>query len=130
MLGVTITIMGRYINTKFNNEINAFIVLMPEYITLNELHRWKKEFLKSLYERAGNEKVALLMDMNTHQFESIESLKLLRNLLSNELKFKNNISKVAFVQPRQYRVHEITSPTEAYFSHFEEAHNWLKQLLN
>lgn len=98
---------------------------MPEYITLNELYRWKKEFLGLLYTRAGNEKIALLVDMNTHQFESVECLKLLRNLFSNELKAKDYISKVAFVAPAQYREPEIVSSTEAYFSHFEEAHDWL-----
>lgn len=119
--------MGKHINTEFDNKLNAFIVLMPEYITFNELCRWEKEFLKSLRARAGNEKVALLMDTNKHQFESIECLKLLWNLFSEELKAKDYISKVAFVGPVQYREPEIINPTEAYFSHYEEAHNWLRQ---
>ena len=122
--------MSSYIETKFDQKINAFIVLMPEYITLNLLNLWSKEFLKSLCKQAVNDKVSLLVDTNKHQFESIECLKLLRNFLTNKKQVRNNISNVAFVQPKQYRKPEIVSPKEAYFSNFEDAHNWLTQRSN
>ena len=119
--------MAEHIEMKFDSEINAFIVSMPELITHSALKIWNKEFLKLLCERASNEKAALLLDTNKHDFESIECLKLLRELLSNERQVRESISKVAFVQPRQYREPEIISPVEAYFSQFEEAHNWIRQ---
>jgi hypothetical protein len=122
--------MGGHIHTKFDQEINAFIILMPEYITPNELSIWSKKFLKLLRKWAEKKKVKLLVDTNRHQFESIECLKLLRNLLSNDWQVQNSISKVAFVQPRQYRKPEIISPAEAYFSNFEDAHIWLRQQSN
>ena len=103
---------------------------MPEHVTLNELRVWSQEFLEALGERAGKEKVALLMETYRHQFESIERLKFLRNFLSNEWRIKSCISKAAFVQPRQNREPEVASPKEAYFSVFTEAHNWLRQQLN
>lgn len=115
------------IESKFDDEIDAFIIRMPENITLSALEIWQNEFLALLHERAENEKVSILLDTNKHEFESIECLKLLRNLLVDEPLIKNGISRVAFVAPKQYREPEIISPKEAYFSRFEEALNWLRQ---
>lgn len=118
--------MGERVSTTFDTSINAYIVRMPEYITLEVLNLWKKEFLLSLDERKS-EKSALLLDTNRHQFESIECLKLLKDLLSNESRIKHCISRFAGVGPKQYREPEVISSREVYFSRFEEAYLWLKQ---
>jgi len=110
------------INTTFEHDIHTFIVRMPENITLETLNFWGRKFLQSL---TKNEKSALLLDTNKHQFESIECLKLLREILSNE-KIKNNISKFAFVQPRHYREPNIINEKERYFNNFEDAYCWLQ----
>lgn len=119
--------MSGHIQTKFDREINAFIVSMPEFITLEALKAWNREFLTLLCDRTGSEKAALLLDTNRHAFESAACLKLLRDLLANHRQISTNISRVAFVQPGQYREPGIVSPVEAYFSQFREAYNWLKQ---
>ncbi len=69
--------------------------------------------------------MALLLDTNKHQFESIECLKFLRDLISNEV--IHRLSSVAFVQPREYRTPEVPSSTEGYFDNFEDAYTWLQQ---
>ena len=122
--------MCKLIETTFDNDVNAFIVRMPDHIALEELNHWRKEFLLSLGEGVGDDKAALLLDTNKHQFESIECLKLLRELLSNERQIKHCISRVAFVQPRHYREPEVSSSTEAYFSSFEDAYHWLREGLH
>ncbi len=81
------------INTTFEHNINTYIVHMPENITFEELSFWGKEFLQSL---SKNKKCSLILDTNRHQFESIASLRLLRDILSDE-KVKHCISKFAFV---------------------------------
>lgn len=111
------------IQTKFNDSIHAFIVRMPNYVTLKTLNIWSQYFLQVLEERT--EKVGLLLDTNLHEFESIECLKFLRELLSNENLVKCRISRSAFVQPLRYRQPEIVSYIEAYFSNIEDAHKWL-----
>ena len=110
----------------YDDEISALVVRMPDFITLNMLKRWKDEFLLSLNQIVGQEKVALLIDTNTHQFESIACLKLLRDL-TNEPQVIGRISRVAFVGPSQYKQPEVVNSSEAYFSQFEKAHNWLRQ---
>ncbi len=115
------------INTTFEHNINAYIVHMPENITFEELSFWSKEFLQSL-SKSKSEKCTLLLDTNRHQFESIASLKLLRDILSDE-KVKHCISKFAFIQPRQYREPNIISPKEGYFTNFEDAYRWIQDSL-
>ena len=122
--------MCMHIETTFDNDINAFIVRMPDHIALEELNRWRKEFLQSLGEGAGDDKAGLLLDTNKHQFESIECLKLLRDLLSSERQIEHCIGRVAFVQPGHYREPELSSSTEAYFSRFEDAYHWLREGLH
>jgi len=119
--------VSSHIDTDYDDEICAFVVRMPEYIIFKELKQWRTEFLASLDKRVEHEKVALLIDTNTHQFESIACLKLLRDLFSNKSKIKHYISKVAFVQPREYREPGIRSLNEGYFSCFEDAYCWLQK---
>lgn len=119
--------MPHHIETTFEKELNAIIVYMPELITLSALECWREQLLKLLTKLDQNGKVALLLDTNRHDFESVECLKLLRELLSNEPRVRENISRVAFVQPGHYKEPEIVSPTEAYFSQRKEACEWLKQ---
>ncbi len=98
---------------------------MPEHITLELLKGWRKNFLLTLEKKIIRKNMALLIDTNKHQFESIACLKLLRDLISNEV--IHRLSSVAFVQPRKYRIPEIPSSTEGYFDNFEDAYSWLQQ---
>lgn len=116
--------MGTRIDTRYDDKIDAFIVQVPEFIALKELKQWKAEFLSYLSKIEGPAKAALLIDTNTHQFESIECLKLLRELFS-EPRLKQCISKSAFVGPSQYREAEIVSSSEGYFSNLADAYRWL-----
>lgn len=97
---------------------------MPEFIALNVLVQWKTEFLASLSEIKEQDKAGVLIDTNSHQFESIECLKLLRELFS-EPQIKRCISRAAFVGPSRYIEPEIINYTEGYFLSFEEAYRWL-----
>ena len=121
--------MSSQIDTNYDDEISAFVARMPEYITFKELKQWRTEFLASLDKIVGHERVALLINTNTHQFESITCLKLLRDLLSSEPQVKHCISRVAFVQPRQYREPSIWSSNEGYFSCFKDAYCWLQRFV-
>lgn len=116
--------MSGPVTTKYDDVILAFVVLMPRFITLHALMQWKSELLESLREMKGNEKAALLIDTNSHQFESIECQKLLRGVFSDR-EIIRRISRTAFVVPRQYREPEIVDSTEGYFSRFEDAYRWL-----
>lgn len=112
---------------KFDQELNAIIVNMPKVITLDILKKWRKIFLELLVKRHANKKVALSLDTNRHDFESIECIKLLRELLSKNMHVNQSISRIAFVQPVNYREPEIVNSTEAYFSQAEDAQEWLKR---
>jgi len=116
--------MSPHIETRYDSEINAYIVRMPDFISFNDLKQWKDEFLSSLNEIKGQEKSAILLDTNNHQFESVKCLKLLRELFA-EPQVKHCIKRTAFVGPSQYREPEIIDFTEGYFSNYEEAYRWL-----
>lgn len=62
--------------TKYDDEIEAFVVRMPDYITYENIERWLSEFSKILDNIDACEKTAVLIDTNQHQFESIGCLKL------------------------------------------------------
>lgn len=113
------------INTTFDNNVNSFIVRMPEEITFEALKLWEEEFLKSVSKRGKNKNISLLIDTNKHKFKSIECLKLLRNILSSA-DIKCCFSKFAFIQPKQYREPNIDSSKEGYFINFENAYCWLQ----
>ena len=120
--------LEQHITTTYDKNINALIVKMPEKITFEELELWKDRFLLSLEETKQHKNLSLLLDTNQHQFESIMCLKLLRDILSIK-QVQNHISKVAMVQPEQYREAKIHSKTEAYFSSFDAAYDWLQRLM-
>lgn len=113
--------------TKFDPELNAFVVRMPDFITLEELKTWSRDFLKILKEKSNLQTVSLLLDTNTHAFESIECLKFLREFLTGLNQMKSGLCRGAFVAPIKYREPEVVSSKEAYFSHFEDARVWLKE---
>lgn len=116
--------MSSNITTKYDDEINAFVVRMPDFITFSDLSQWKADFLLALNGINEQNKAAILIDTNSHQFESIDCLKLLREL-SREPKVSRCISRAAFVGPSEYREPEIIDDAEGYFSNFEEAYRWL-----
>ena len=107
--------MTKQIISKYDGELEAIIVRMTDNISLSALEEWQENFLELVHERSGSKKLAVLLDTNKHQFESIECLKLLHNLFSNNLQFKRSVSRVAFVSPRQYREPEVVSQMEGYF---------------
>ncbi len=118
--------MKNRIKTTYNENINTIIVRMPDKISKNALTLWQNEFLILIEEKKQTQGLSLLLDTGTHDFESIECLKLLRELISNHPVINKKISRVAFVAPEQYRRAEIKSPYEAYFNNFEEAYRWIK----
>ena len=100
----------RPIDTRFDSEIHALIVRMPKLISLDILHVGSKQLLCMLNEHDRGDKIALLINTHTHNFESIECLKYCRELLSCNQQIKGGVSKVAFVQPRKYSEPEIVVP--------------------
>ena len=118
--------MSDNITTEYNEEINAIIVRMPDEITLNLLKQWQNDFLILLKTRKLRKSLSLLLDVNKHNFESIECLKLLREFLSQNVVVNQNISKIAFVTPKKFRKPGTRTSKEGYFESFDEASIWLK----
>lgn len=112
------------IQTRFDSRLDAFVVNFPEFVTLNGLREWGEVFLLEL-ESHSNE-VALLLDTNQHNFESVECLKWLRTFLMDDPIIESTIYRVAFVQPTEYRPPEVVSDGEAYFPNTKEAQRWLQ----
>ena len=119
--------MSAEITTKYDDEIEAYVVRMPDYITYNNIERWLSEFSEILASIDACEKTAVLIDTNLHQFESIGCLKLWKEA-SFKTPFFGRTFKIATVQPRHYRKPEVVSSDEAHFSDFEDAYKWLSQL--
>ena len=109
--------------SEYDSIVNAFIVKMPEYINYDALEVWKSELLLSL-SKVENQ-IALLIDINRHNFESIECLKLLRNMFDESI-VKEKVLKTAFVCPKKYKESEVVSNEEAYFEKFNDAYCWLQ----
>ena len=112
------------INSKYNKDLNILIVTLPDYIKIHDLNIWKSEFIATLSH--SEDQTALLIDTNLHDFESIECLKLLRQLFDEPI-VKEKIKKTAFVSPEKYKKAELTSVIEAYFESLDKAYNWLKK---
>lgn len=112
------------VQTRFDSRLDAFVVTFPEFVTLHCLREWGEAFPLEL-ERHSND-VALLLDTNQHNFESVECLKWLRTFLMGEPSVESNIYRVAFIQPSEYRNAEVVSNGEAYFTHMKEAQRWLR----
>lgn len=115
------------IHTVYDPIIEAYVVSFPSEVSLHSLSAWGCEFIRVLDARADRT-AGLLVNTNTHGFESVDCLRWLRDFFAKEYSVKRGIDRVAFVQPIQYRVPEIVSDYEAYFSTVEDARKWL--LLN
>lgn len=112
------------IQTRFDSGLDAYVVNFPEFVTLNCLRRWGEAFLLELEAHADN--VALLLDTNQHDFESVECLKWLRTFLKYEPIIEAMIYRVAFISPPEYRHPEVVSKREAYFTNTKGAQQWLQ----
>lgn len=112
------------IQTRFDAGLDAFVVEFPEFVTLNYLRQWGESFLLELEGHSND--VALLIDTNQHNFESVDCLKWLRTFLMGEPTAKSNICRVAFIQPPEYRRPEVVNDEEAYFTSTKEARRWLQ----
>lgn len=119
--------MHTQIETSYDDQIRSFIIWMPEYTTLNALKKWRSELLTYLEKIKIQEKIALLIHTNTHEFESIACLKFMREFLTLEHKIVSRISRIAFVQPSQFQEPEIKNSNLGYFTCFKGAHSWLKE---
>ena len=111
------------IHTEFDKEINAYIVNFPSRVVLDVLKLWGSIFSEELEGQSG--KVGLLLNTNAHDFDSIECLKWLKEYLTKETVVVSHVSRVAFVQPAEYRSPEVISKSEAYFANIEDAMEWL-----
>lgn len=112
------------IQTRFDADLNAFIVEFPAFVTLETLHDWGKVFISELQNHDGG--VALVINTNQHNFESVECLRWLRTFLAGEPIISSSVSRAAFIQPSEYRRPEVVSDVEAYFSSMNEAYRWLQ----
>lgn len=112
------------IQTRFDADLNAYLVKFPVFITLGCLHDWGKMFVTELQSRDSG--TALVIDTNQHDFESVECLRWLRMFLVGEPIIRSSVYRVAFVQPSEHRRPEVVSDVEAYFSSVEEACRWLQ----
>jgi hypothetical protein len=99
------------------------VVKLPRRVSLETLQKWGSEFIQEL--QIQHSDVGLLFNTNTHDFESIDCLKWLRKFFSEEHVVKNSISRVAFVQPIQYRRPEVVNRSVAYFATVHDAYHWL-----
>lgn len=113
------------IESKYDEAMGAYLVSFPEHVTYEALSKWGVEFQEILVSRGQQKPEALLLDSNKHDFETIECLKFLREILTQFANMKNGICKIAFVQPTNYRKPEVVSLSEAYFASAEEAKSWL-----
>lgn len=115
------------IKTTYDHDSGAFIVRLPEYTTFAELEFWGENFQRIVLKQENNHKSGLVLDTNSHNFESVACLKFLQNFLKKMTQLDRGINKIAFVQPIQYRQPQIVSSNEAYFSTFEDAYQWIRQ---
>lgn len=112
------------IQTRFDAGLDAFVVKFPEFVTLSCLRDWGDVFLLELESHSND--VALLLDTNQHNFESVECLKWLRSFLMDEPTIESTVYRVVFILPQEYRRPEVVSDGEAYFTNTREAQRWLQ----
>lgn len=115
------------IYTEYDCTIKAYVVSVPDEVSLSALEAWGTDFIRTLNEQSGG-KSGLLLDTNTHNFESIDCLRWLKNFLTLEHSVKSSINRVAFVQSAQYRKEEVVSDVEAYFRAVQDARQWLSPI--
>ena len=114
------------IELKYDKEIKVYTVSFPEHITYESLSKWRIKFHEILDARPHPNSELLLLDSNKHDFESLECLKFLREILNQLANLENGIHKIAFIQPAHYRKPEIISNNEAYFANTDDAKVWLR----
>ncbi len=113
-----------HIHTSYRRDIKSHVVSLPSGVSHNALKKWSREFIRELQLRPG--KAGLLFNAGDHDFESIDCLKLLKDLFTKNRAIKKSINRVAFVQPIQYRNPEVVSDLVAYISAEQKAIGWLK----
>ena len=116
--------MSNNIKISFDDNINSYIVILPELVTLKMLIQSKADFEDLILSNPHNEKFSLLFDTGLHEFESIECLKYLRTFLSIK-PLIDNCHKFATVAPVNYTQAKITSDKEASFNKYSDAYTWL-----
>ena len=119
--------MRQNIQTRFDESINGYVVSMPELISFEAINEWRESINKELKSLQNNQKVVILIDTNKHQFESIQCLKSIRELFTNNEVIQSNGVKAAFVQPQSYMEPHIKSESEAYFDNVSSAFKWLQE---
>ena len=121
--------MKEHIQVRFDERISGYVISMPEFICLNAIEQWIDEFGKELSTLPQGSRIALLIDTNLHQFESIQCLKRMREFLTtNKQVMSASHVVVAFVAPASYiEVHiKSESESEAYFETRPDAYRWLE----
>ena len=116
--------MNQEIEIYFDEEIAGYVVRLPELTTIEMLINAKSNFEDLIAKNDNGNKFSLLLDTNTHEFESIECLKFLRSLLSIP-PITANCTKYASVAPENHTQKEIKSDKEASFNDFSQAYAWL-----
>jgi hypothetical protein len=111
------------VETEYCHEIESYWVRLPHHVSLNALEIWGSRFTLQLQKQSAP--AGLLLDTNTHDFESVHCLKWLRQFFSESAAVRSGINRVAFVQPAQCRMPEVVTDSEAYFMTVEEAYKWL-----
>jgi hypothetical protein len=112
------------IHTVYRPDLKSYVVSLPSGVSHSALKKWSFEFIRELQSRRS--KAGLLFNTGDHDFESIDCLKLLKDLFTKNRAIRKKINRVAFVQPIQYRNPEVISDSEAYFSAEQKAIEWLK----
>ena len=114
------------IEINFANNINGYVVTMPDFVTLDMIEEWEYRFDQELKTKRNSNNFALLFDTNKHNFESIQCLKSLREYFTDNTVLKSRLSRAALISPSKFMAPKIKSEVEAYFDNFEQAYNWLK----
>ena len=114
------------IEVKVLDGILGYKVLLPEFITSKSLIELQ-DILSRKLEKEPIVNYCLLLDSNAHEFESIETMKQLRDVLSLFTMDTEGLKTIAFVKPKEHGGKTIVSPNEAYFNDCCEALIWLKQ---
>ena len=108
--------MSRNIGISFDQRINGYIVKFPDFVELDVLKKAKKNFGK-LLKNEPRMNFSLLFDTGAHEFESIECLKYIRELLSIKL-LVDNCEIFASVAPESHAQAEVKSDKEALFNEY------------
>lgn len=117
--------MNKNIEINFNEEIDGYIIQLPNFVELDMLKNAKFRLEKLLLESPRRTKFSILLDTGAHEFESIECLKYLRALLSIK-PLVENCRIFASVAPESHVNAEFKSDTEATFNEHLLAYTWLK----